>query len=136
MSNSLTGANLQEKLKQDKKKEPEQEKTYKKSSLLNLQQNLVQSLNTLRYMNSREAKIKILYSLNYFRSIQKRLMMDLREFGTRERMLGDVVDPLIPADEADGQLVDTYNMVLSNTNKIMNLTEKYGDEEKKKKLSK
>ena len=52
-------------------------------------------------MNSRDAKTKILYSLNYFRSIQKRLNIDLREFGTCERVLGDVIDPLIPAQEAD-----------------------------------
>ena len=50
-------------------------------------------------------------------------MLDLREFGTRERVLGDVIDPLIPAEEADSQLVDTYNMVLANTNKILNLAE-------------
>jgi hypothetical protein len=48
-------------------------------------------------MNSRDAKTKVMYTLNYFRSIQKRLMLDLREFGTRERVLGDVVDPLKPA---------------------------------------
>lgn len=28
-------------------------------------------------------------------------MIDLREFGTRERAVGDVIDPLIPAEEAD-----------------------------------
>lgn len=43
--------------------------------------------------------------------------MDLREFGTCERVLGDVIDPLIPAQEADSQLIDTMNMILSNTNK-------------------
>jgi len=68
-------------------------------------------------MNSRDAKSKILYSLNYFRSIQKRLNIDLREFGTCERVLGDIIDPLIPAQEADSQLIDTFNMILSNTNK-------------------
>ena len=74
-------------------------------------------------MNSRDAKTKILYSLNYFRSIQKRLMLDLREFGTRERVLGDVTDPLIPAKEADPQIVDTLNIVLSNTNKARQVVE-------------
>ena len=70
-------------------------------------------------MDSRDAKTKILYSLNYFRAIQKRLMMDLREVGTRDRVLGDVVDPLIPSQEADPQIIDTLNIVLSNTNKAM-----------------
>lgn len=46
-------------------------------------------------------------------------MMDLREVGTRERVLGDVVDPLIPCQEADPQIIDTLNIVLSNTNKAM-----------------
>ena len=41
---------------------------------------------TLRYMISRDNKTKILYALNYFRSIQKRISLDLREFGTRERI--------------------------------------------------
>jgi hypothetical protein len=31
-------------------------------------------------------------------------------------MLGDVSDPLIPPDEGDIQLIDTYNMHLANTN--------------------
>lgn len=70
-------------------------------------------------MDSRDCKTKILYSLNYFRAIQKRLMMDLREVGTRERVLGDVIDPLIPSQEADPQIIDTLNIVLSNTNKAM-----------------
>ena len=50
-------------------------------------------------------------------------MLDLREFGTRERVLGDVTDPLIPAQEADPQIVDTHNIVLSNANKAMKVVE-------------
>ena len=57
-------------------------------------------------------------------------MLDLREFGTRERVLGDVVDPLLPAEEADNQLIDTYNMVLANTNKIRNMAEELNKREK------
>ena len=132
MGNAFTGANLVEKILKDKKERERQQEhaSYHnkddgapKNSLLHLQQNLVQSLNTLRYMNSREAKTKILYTLNYFRSIQKRLMLDQREFGTRERVVGDVIDPILPAEEADSQLVDTYNMVLANTNKMVNMAE-------------
>jgi hypothetical protein len=74
-------------------------------------------------MNSRDAKTRVLYSLNYFRAIQKRLAIDLREFGTCERVLGDVVDPLIPAQEADAQIIDTLNIVLSNTNKAKRAAE-------------
>jgi hypothetical protein len=74
-------------------------------------------------MNSRDAKTRVLYALNYFRAIQKRLAIDLREFGTCERVLGDVVDPLIPAQEADAQIMDTLNIVLSNTNKAKKAAE-------------
>jgi len=136
MSNCLTGANLLEKIYREReakekaeilnmklKNNEEMSKTQKqllhRTSLLNIQQNLVQSHSILRYMNSRQAKTNILYCLNYFRSIQKRLMIDLREFGTRERMLGDVVDPYIAPEEADINLVDTYNMIVANTNKDM-----------------
>lgn len=55
----------------------------------------------LRHMKSRDYKTKMMYSLNYFRAIQKRMMLDLREFATRERILGDLVQPIIPATEAD-----------------------------------
>jgi hypothetical protein len=51
-------------------------------------------------MKSRDYKIKLLYCLNFFRSIQKRLMLDLREFGTRERIYGDQVQPFIAPTEA------------------------------------
>lgn len=70
-------------------------------------------------MESRDAKIKIQYSLNYFRAIQKRLMLDLREFGTRERILGDVSDPFIAPEEADQKITETLNMILSDTNKAI-----------------
>lgn len=66
-------------------------------------------------MQSRDNKIKLLYGLNYFRSIQKRLMLDLREFGTRERVLGDVGLPIKPPQEADQNLVDALNMALSSS---------------------
>ena len=74
MSNALTGASLLEKVHKDQREREraggdEGMKNPSKNSLLNLQPNLVQSLNTLRYMDSREAKTKILYALNYFRSI-------------------------------------------------------------------
>ena len=34
--------------------------------------------------------MKLLYTLNCFRSIQKRMTLDLREFGTRDRVMGDI----------------------------------------------
>lgn len=41
-------------------------------------------------LKTREHKTKLLYVLNAFRSIQKRLALDLREFGTRDRVSFDV----------------------------------------------
>mmetsp|Transcript_29206 Transcript_29206/g.44021 ORF Transcript_29206/g.44021 Transcript_29206/m.44021 type:complete len:107 (-) Transcript_29206:3424-3744(-) len=105
MSNALTGGNVIDKKKKELEEFTEMSQmagaSVSKTSLFNLPQHLIISHNTLRYMHSRELKTKILYSLNYFRSIQKRVMLDLREFGTRERILGDITDPLIPASEAD-----------------------------------
>lgn len=45
-------------------------------------------------MRSRDNKTKILYTLNYFRSIQKRLAIDLREFGSRERVDAHFKEPM------------------------------------------
>ena len=64
-------------------------------------QHLIHAYYILRHMRQRDSKTQLLYCLNYFRAIQKRLMLDLREFGTRERIMGDVVQPLIPSEEAD-----------------------------------
>ena len=44
----------------------------------------------LSAVTARESKTKLLYTLNAFRSIQKRLALDLREFGTRDRVMGDI----------------------------------------------
>ncbi len=72
----------------------EEEKTSKGGTLSNLSlrympQHLITAYYILRHMKSRDYKIKLLYCLNYFRSIQKRMVLDLREFGTRERIYGD-----------------------------------------------
>lgn len=40
-------------------------------------------------MNAREQKTKLLYTLNTFRAIQRRLTLELREMGTRDKVLGD-----------------------------------------------
>lgn len=50
-------------------------------------------------------------------------MLDLREFGTRERVLGDVIDPVLPPEEADQSLVDNLNNILSDTNQKMRAAE-------------
>jgi len=63
-------------------------------------QHLITAFYVLRHMKSRDYKIKLLYCLNYFRSVQKRMMLDLREFGTRERIYGDQVQPFVAPTEA------------------------------------
>jgi hypothetical protein len=45
--------------------------------------------NLLDTLQAREYKIKLMHTLNTFRSIQRRLTFDLREFGTRDRVVGD-----------------------------------------------
>jgi hypothetical protein len=43
----------------------------------------------LRCLDAREHKTKLLYTLNTFRAIQRRITIELREMGTRDRVLGD-----------------------------------------------
>jgi hypothetical protein len=45
----------------------------------------------LKYLHARDSKIKLLYTLNVFRSIQKRLTIEMREMGTRDRVMGDCI---------------------------------------------
>jgi hypothetical protein len=45
-----------------------------------------------------------MYCLNYFRAIQKRLALDLREFGTRDRVDSHQVNPFIFSEEANKQV--------------------------------
>lgn len=47
-------------------------------------------MNMLVCLRIRNSKIKLLHTLNAFRSIQRRMTLDLRELGTRDRALGDV----------------------------------------------
>lgn len=63
----------------------------KKSSnhFFNLPEHLVHAYYMLRHLKIRDFKIKILYALNYYRSIQRRLTLDLHEMTTRDTVLGD-----------------------------------------------
>ena len=60
-------------------------------------------------MQSKDAKTRILYALNFFRSIQKRISMDLREFGTRERMNSYLSQPFIHSSDAKTSIVNRAN---------------------------
>ena len=61
-----------------------------KNSLFETTQHLLFAHYLLSAVTARESKTKLLYTLNAFRSIQKRLSLDLREFGTRDRVMGDI----------------------------------------------
>lgn len=61
-----------------------------KNSLFETTQHLLFSHYLLVAIQARESKTKMLYTLNCFRSIQKRITLDLREFGTRDRVMGDI----------------------------------------------
>ena len=60
-------------------------------------------------MKSKDAKTRILYALNYFRAMQKRISLDLREFGTRERMNSYLAQPFIHSSDANKHIVNKAN---------------------------
>ena len=72
-----------------KKEEFDSEKITK-NSLFDTTQHLLFSHYLLVATQARDSKTKLLYTLNCFRSIQKRITLDLREFGTRDRVMGDI----------------------------------------------
>ena len=53
---------------------------------------LIKSYYSLRYLKTKDYKIRLMKSLNFFRSVQKRLALDLKELFTRSK------NPLVPAD--------------------------------------
>ena len=67
-----------------------------KNSLFEATQHLLFAHYLLQCITAREKKTQLLYTLNAFRSIQKRITLELRELGTRDRAMGDcnLVKPL------------------------------------------
>lgn len=61
-------------------------------------------------MKSRDCKTKILYALNFCRAVQKRLCLDLREFGTRERIDSHLSQPYVHSTDADRKVVTNVNL--------------------------
>ena len=60
-----------------------------KNSLFDTNQYLLFAHYLLSALSGRDAKTKLLYTLNAFRSIQKRITLELREQGSRDRVMGD-----------------------------------------------
>ena len=67
-----------------------------KNSLFDSPQHLLFAHYLLQCITARDTKTQLLYTLNAFRSIQKRITLELRELGTRDRVMGDcnLVKPL------------------------------------------
>lgn len=61
-----------------------------------LNQSVVRNYYTLRLLKTRECKIKLLSIVNYFRAIQRTLALDLKEFVTREKAIGETKDGIEP----------------------------------------
>jgi len=51
---------------------------------------MIKAYYQLRLLKSRDLKLQLIHTLNYFRSVQKRLSHDVREFTTRDRAMGGV----------------------------------------------
>ena len=82
----------------------------------------------LTNVKSREAKTKLLYLLNAFRSIQKRITLELRELGSRDRVTFDcnVVKP--KEKTTNTQSMDETDIDVNNENmtQTMNAAKKSG----------
>lgn len=59
------------------------------SSIHEIPQHLLFANYLLQCLDAREQKTKLLYTLNTFRAIQRRITIELREMGTRDKVLGD-----------------------------------------------
>lgn len=60
----------------------------------------------LQVLSAREHKTSLLYTLNQFRAIQRRLTIEMRELGTRDRVLGDARLEM-PMEQRSGNQVAT-----------------------------
>lgn len=83
-------------------------------------------------MAARDKKNQLLYTLNAFRSIQKRLTLELREFGSRDRVMGDcnIIRPnekqnVVKDEDADGnqnESADDNDRVIPSKTTSLNVT--------------
>jgi hypothetical protein len=92
-----------------------------KNSLYETSQHLLFSNYLLTCLKARDHKTELLYTLNAFRAVQKRIAIELRELGSRDRVTFDcnIVKPkektgsgIHNLDEADGD-TNNENMIQS-----------------------
>lgn len=76
-----------------------------KNSLYQVPQHLLFSHYLMTCLQARDAKTKLLYTLNAFRAIQKRITIELRELGTRDRVMGDC-NSVKPSERKGAAAVD------------------------------
>ena len=58
--------------------------------------NLTKNYYMLRLLETRKNKLKLLQVVNYFRAVQRMLSLDLKEFVTREKAVGEEQDIIEP----------------------------------------
>jgi len=85
---SLFNKSLQTKFDIDNR-HGENEEEQPKNSLFDAPQHLLFAHYLLVCLRARDKKNQLLYTMNAFRAIQKRLTLELREFGSRDRVMGD-----------------------------------------------
>lgn len=80
-----------------------------KNSLHETPQHLLFAHYLMQCLHARASKTKLMYTLNAFRAIQKRLTLELREVGSRDRVMGDAnivkaseKDAVVTNDDVDG----------------------------------
>ncbi len=74
----------------------------------------------LRHLRTKDTKTKLLYTLNFFRAVQKRIALDLREFAGRE-VVSQNVDNKPPYEATyigNNAKVINNNMFFKNMNQM------------------
>ena len=81
----------------------------------------------LRHLKIRDTKTKVLYTLNFFRAVQKRLALDLREYADKE-IVSPSVD--IQAPQEASYIGSTKSKVIGDNLFLKNVNLKEEDKEK------
>jgi hypothetical protein len=57
---------------------------------------MVKNYYIIRLLETRKNKLKLIQVVNYFRAVQRMLALDLKEYVTREKAIGDQQDIIEP----------------------------------------
>ena len=86
------------------------------------EEQLIKAYLQLRHLKLLEEKRNLIHRLNYFRSIQRRLALDMREYSTREKAMGDI--NIISNTEPNSNLKPPEQAMHSSSS--MNLHKRFG----------